>query len=163
LRGVTVTLEDTAAQTVTDERGLAVQLFNGTWELLEKENRTPAEDDRMMHMAHASRFHWDNVGDDHHRAIGEWQVSRVYTVLGRGEAALFHARRSLDYASRPGIDDWLLASAYEGLARAQAVAGEVEAARDSRETALGLLGKVADPEDRKVVAADIDTLPIPEA
>jgi hypothetical protein len=31
----------------------------------------------MVHTAHAPRFHWDNVGDDQNRAIGEWQVSRV--------------------------------------------------------------------------------------
>jgi DNA-binding transcriptional MerR regulator len=159
--GASVTLKDTTAQTVSDERGLAAQLFNGTWALLEKESRTPEEDDRMVHMAHASRFHWDNVGDDQHRAIGEWQVARVYAVLGHGESALFHARRCLDYASRPGIDDWLLASAHEGLARAQAVAGDVESARDSRDTALALLDKITDPEDREVVAVDIDTLPIP--
>jgi hypothetical protein len=31
----------------------------------------------MILRAHASRFHWDNVGDDQNRAIGEWQCSRV--------------------------------------------------------------------------------------
>jgi DNA-binding transcriptional MerR regulator len=160
-RGVTMALGDAAAPAVTDERKLAAQLFNDAWALLEKEHRTPEDDDRMVHMAHASRFHWDNVGDDQNRAIGEWQVARVYSVLGRGEPALFHARRCLDYASRPGVDDWLPASAHEGLARALAVAGDAESARDSRDTALALLGNIADPEDRKVVADDIDTLPIP--
>jgi DNA-binding transcriptional MerR regulator len=160
-RGIAVALKDTAAQTVGNERELAAQLFNDTWALLQMESRTPEDDDRMIHTAHASRFHWDNVGDDQNRAIGEWQVTRVYSVLGHGESALFHARRCLEYASRPGHDDWLLASAYEGLARAQAVAGDIESARDSRDSALALLGKIADLEDRKVVASDIDTLPIP--
>jgi hypothetical protein len=50
---------------------------------------------------------------------------------------------------------------HEGLARAQAVAGDLESARDSRDTALALLDKIADAGDRKVVAGDIDTLPIP--
>ena len=154
-------LSDTASVPVTDERKLAARLFNDTWALLQKEGRTIEEDDRMIHMAHASRFHWDNVGDDQNRATGEWQVARVYSVLGRGEPALFHARRCLEYASRPGADDWLTASAYEGLARAQAISGDPEAARDSRDTALRLLERIADPQDRKVVEGDIDTLPIP--
>jgi len=47
------------------------------------------------------------------------------------------------------------------LARAQAVAGDVEWARDSRATALARPGQVADAQDREVVADDIDTLPIP--
>jgi hypothetical protein len=156
-----VAFKDTAPQAAGDERDLAAQLFNGTWELLQQESRTAEEDDRMVHMAHASRFHWDNVGDDQNRAIGEWQVARVYAVLGRAEPALFHARRCLDYASRPGIDDWLLPSAHEGLARAQALAGDLDSARASRDTALALLAKIADPQDGKVVAGDIATLPIP--
>lgn len=159
-RGISVTFDENDNVAVPDERALAARLFNDTWALLQKERRTPEEDDRMIHMAHASRFHWDNVGDDQNRAIGEWQTARVYSALGRGEAAMFHATRCLHYAERPGHDDWLLASAWEGIARAQAVAGEREAARDSRDKALALLEQIADPEDRQIVAADIDTLPV---
>lgn len=65
-----------------------------------------------MHMARASRFHWDAVGTGRERAIGEWQVSRVYASLGR-EPAVHHARRAVDYASHPGSEDWVLASAQE--------------------------------------------------
>ena len=144
-----------------DERKLASRLFNETWDLIEKEGRTPEEDDRMVHMAHASRFHWDNAGDDQNRAIGEWQVARVYATLGHGESALFHARRCVSYASRPGVDGWVLASAHEALARAEAVTGDLESARASRDTALRLLEAVDDPEDKEAVARDIDTLPIP--
>jgi hypothetical protein len=96
-----VALNDTAAQPVAGERAVAARLFNDTWALLEKESRTAEEDDRMVHMAHASRFHWDNAGDDQHRAVGEGQVARVYAVLRRGEPALFHARDSRETALRP--------------------------------------------------------------
>ena len=160
-RGMIMALTEPAKPAATDERALASALFNETWTLLEKESRTPEEDDRMVHMAHASRFHWDNVGDDQNRAIGEWQCSRVYAILGRAEPALFHARRCLDYTSREGVDHWMLGSAHEGLARAQAIAGDFEAARDSRSRALAIAERITDPEDRKIVLADIDTLPIP--
>ena len=154
-------LNDPPTDTVTDERALAAQLFNDTWSLLEKESRTQAEDDRMLHMAHASRFHWDNVGDDQNRAIGEWQCARVYAVLGRGEPAVFHARRCIEHAQQDGVDDWVLGSAYEGLARALAAAGDAEGARDARDEALAKAQAITDPEDRDIVLADIDTLPIP--
>jgi hypothetical protein len=49
---------------VPDYGASSPQLFNDTWALLQKESWTTEEDDRMIHMAHASRFHWDNVGDD---------------------------------------------------------------------------------------------------
>jgi len=159
-RGVIMALQEDPAEAITDERALAAQLFNGTWTLLEKESRTPEEDDRLLHMAHASRFHWDNVGDDQNRAIGEWQCSRVYATLGRGEPALFHAQRCLEYATREGVDDWVSASAHEALARAQAVTGDLESARDSRDRALALALAITDAEDRAIVLADIDTLPL---
>ena len=76
-------------------RQLAKDLFNHTWTLLEKTDRTPAEDDEMIHSAHASRYHWGEVGvgEPVNLARGEWQCSRVYAVLGRAEPALWHARR----------------------------------------------------------------------
>src|SRR6202008_682072 len=77
-------------------RALAVGLFNYTWTLLENPNRSPEQDDEMLHAAHASRYHWGEVGEKVNLARGEWQVSRVYSVLGRGEPALYHARRCLE-------------------------------------------------------------------
>ena len=143
-----------------DERELAIALFNETWALLDNPERTPEADDRMIHAAHASRFHWDNVGTDENRAIGEWQVSRVYAVLGRPEPALFHARRALEYARRPGVPVWVSASAEEGFARARLAAGDTEGAWLARDRALGLLEDVDDPQALAVVAADIASLPV---
>ena len=73
-------------------RQLAADLFNLVWELLERPGRSADEDDRMVHAAHASRYHWGEVGGPEQRAIGEWQCARVYSVLGRAEPALHHAR-----------------------------------------------------------------------
>ena len=104
-----------------DHRRLAVDLFNRTWELLDKNERTPAEVDEMIHAAHASRYHWSQAGTAVNLARGEWQVSRVYSVLGRGEPARYHARRSLVICQENNIRDFDLAFAYEALARAAVV------------------------------------------
>ncbi len=32
--------------------------FNKTWDLLEKKDRSPEEDNEMVHTAHSSRYHW---------------------------------------------------------------------------------------------------------
>ena len=109
-----------------DERQLAIDLFNGVWRLLDKEDRTVEEDDRMLHMAHASRYHWGQVGTAANLARGEWQCSHVYAVLGRAEPAAHHARRVLEICQANGIGDWDLGFAYEALARASAVAGDLE-------------------------------------
>ena len=139
------------------ERRLAATLFNATWTLMEKENRTRDEDDEMLHMAHASRHHWAQVGLPVNLGRGEWQCSRVYSVLGRPEPALHHAQRDLDICLENGIGDWDLAFAYEALARAHAVAGDAERARSYTEQALAT--QIAKDADRNLIMHDLETIP----
>jgi hypothetical protein len=141
---------------VSEERELGVRLFNATWELL----RSRADDDRMLHIAHASRFHWGEAPEckPENLARGEWMVSRVYTVLGRAEPAIWHARRCLDHCEENGIGDWDLAYAYEALARAHAVAGNAEAA-DWKAKARSAGDAIADAEDKEHFDEDFLTLP----
>jgi hypothetical protein len=144
-----------------DHRQLAVDLFNHVWTLLGKKERTPEEDDEMIHAAHASRHHWSEVGTTANLARGEWQVSRVYTTLGRAEPALYHASRCLAYceAKPDELEEWDLPYAYEALARAHSVAGNTEEARRFASRARELGERVADEEDREHLEADLATLP----
>ncbi len=146
---------------VTDVRLLAAQLFNDTWRQLELEQRTRADDDLMIHTAHASRYHWGQVPTvtPAHLARGEWLISRVYAVLERPEPALYHARRVLDLCQDNGIGDFDLAFAHEALARAHAVAGDAARARDHTDQALAVAEDIADDEDRDLVFADLETIP----
>ncbi len=145
-------------------RELAVALFNHVWSLLEVADRTPAQTDEMIHAAHASRFHWSRAEGSQavNLGRGEWQCSRVYAVLGRGEPALWHAQRCLAYAEAPdgGQEDWDLAAAYEALARAHAVAGDLAAAAEWKAKAAAALEGIADQDDRDVIEGDLATLPI---
>ena len=126
---------------------------------MENEARTQAEDDRMLHTAHASRHHWAAVGTAVNLARGEWLCSRVYAVLGRGEPSLYHAQRDLDLCRENAIGDWDLAFAYEALARAHAVCGDAPAARAATEQALACAEEIADDEDRAMLLADLETIP----
>lgn len=142
------------------ERSLAVELFNHAWTLLDKEDRSEADQEQVIHCAHASAWHWSRVGTAENRAISEWQVSRVYSTLQRGEPAVHHARLALAFAEIVPDAPWVRASAYEGLARAYAVAGQPDIALEWRERAVAALDDVDDPEDRAVVERDISTLPL---
>src|SRR5256886_13518735 len=113
-------------------RKMAAHLFNSTWVLLEKKARSKEESDTMIHMAHASRYHWVVVGGPKELAIGEWQISRVYAVLGRPEPALYHAQRALEICEANKIGDFPLAYAYEALARAFAIAGKSRRSEERR-------------------------------
>jgi DNA-binding transcriptional MerR regulator len=150
---------DTPVETI-DHRRLGVDLFNKTWTLLEKEGRTPEEDDELVHCAHASAYHWLHAGTAANRARSEWQCSRVYAVLGRAEPALHHARRCLALceASPEALEDWDLPFAHEALARAHGVAGEQDEARRHAERARALGEQIAGPEERELLEADLATL-----
>ena len=144
-------------------RALGVGLFNRAWELLETPDRTADQDDELVHTAHASRYHWGHAEAEPARlARGEWQCARVYATLGRGEPALWHARRCLEILeARGALDDWDLPAAYEGLARANAVAGDRAASAGWVARAREALEAIADPEDRRIIEADLATIPEP--
>ena len=137
-----------------DHRQLGVDLFNVVWRLIE----TREDDERMLHAAHASRFHWGEAPDckPENLARGEWQVSRVYTVLGLAEPALRHAQRCIGICQANGIGDWDLAYAHEAIARAYKTADmPAEAAAHAK---LAAEVPVADDEDREHLAQDLATL-----
>jgi hypothetical protein len=142
-----------------DHRRLGVDLFNHTWTFLEREERTSDEDDAMLNASHASRWHWSQASKEaKHQARGEWQLARVYAVLGRGEPAVYHAERCLDWCGRGEVEDWDLAFAYEALARAHAVAGNTAEAARFKELARETGDEIADPEDREHFDKDWATL-----
>jgi DNA-binding transcriptional MerR regulator len=141
------------------ERQLAAALFNRVWTLLELETRTEAEEAEMIHAAHASTYHWMRIGGPERRARGEWQCSRVYAVLGRAEPALFHASKVLEICQREHIGDFDLAFAYEALARANALSGDLAEAHHWAELARAASAEIAEEEDREIVIGDLQTLP----
>jgi hypothetical protein len=147
--------------TPEQRRRLAVDLFNHTWTLMRLPERTPDQDDELIHAAHASRHHWAEVGTTANLARGEWQISRVYATLGHGEPALYHASRSLAYCeSDPdALEDWDLPYAYEALARAHLVAGETDEATRCAASARELGAQIQDAEDREQLERDLDGLP----
>ncbi|MEO6501056.1 MAG: hypothetical protein ABIQ09_04010 [Jatrophihabitantaceae bacterium] len=145
-----------------NHRAIGIELFNRTWELMGKQDRTVEEDDAMLHMAHASAHHWRAEGAGAtaaNLARSEWQVSRVYTVLGRAEPAANHARRCLEICQANGIGDWDLAYAYEALTRAASVAGDPATAASWAERALWATEDIAQDEDRQAVLTDLATIP----
>ena len=145
-----------------EHRQLGVDLYNETWTLMRKSDRSPADDDELLHCAHASAYHWLQVGTQANRARSEWLCSRVYTVLALPEPALRHARRCLQLVeSAPEeMDDWDLAAAHEALARAHATAGDADQAAEQVELGRAALAQIADAENREQLAADFATIPV---
>ncbi len=137
-------------------RQMAVKLFNETWGLLDQPMRTASEDDDMIHMAHASRYHWGVVGQPVNLARGEWQIARVYTVLNRAEPALHHATRSLQYCEDYDLGSFEVGFAHEAMARAYALHG-LSAERDAHWVkAMAAAAQVEDGADRRWLTRNIE-------
>ena len=148
------------AKSDVDHRQLGVDLYNSTWTLLENTSRTRADDDELLDMTHASAYHWSRAAGagPQNAARSQWQIWRVTAVLGRGEAALYHAERCLELCTENGIGDWDLAAAYEAVARAHKVAGNDAEFRRNLELGREALAQIADEEDREHIAEDLEAL-----
>jgi hypothetical protein len=145
--------------TVTDKDDLklhekfAKQCFNKTWELLDKKDRSPEEDNEMIHTVHASRYHWGvlvakQMGTALNLQRGEWQVARVYTLLEREEPALHHANICLKLTLENDIGDFDLGFAYEAMARASALSGNKADKNNYLKMAKEAGEKIKDEGDR---------------
>lgn len=141
------------------QRKQAIAAFHRTWELIEAVDRTAAEDSEMLRAAFASRYLWDAVGEDEQRAIGDWQIAHVASLLGRASIAVGWAARALGIAQRNGWGDWRLASCYEGMARAYATAGD--AGERNRYAALcrEAIAEIVDLESRALIESQLATVP----
>ncbi len=137
---------------------MAVDLFNRTWDLLDKPERTPEENDELVHAGHASRFHWGKVGKPVNLARGEQQLSHIYAVLKRAEPAFFHGQRALEICQANGIADFDIAFAYEALARASAVAGNQPERDRYVELARAAADGIAKEDDRKYFLSQLETV-----
>jgi hypothetical protein len=137
-----------------DHRQLGVDLFNEVWRLM----RSREDDDRMIHAAHASRFHWGEAPEckPENLARGEWQISRVYTIVGLAEPALRHAQRCLAVCEAHALADWDLAYAYEAIARAYKTAGRLAEADEYTELAAET--PIDEDDDREQLEKDLATL-----
>jgi hypothetical protein len=143
------------------ERNLAAHLFNETWRLIEKPDRTAEENILMIHSAHASRYHWQSVGDSSHKAIGEWQISRGYSILNFCDPALFHARLCLEICETQSFTPFLTGGAHEAMARALS-ANDKTSARLHHQTASELAMLIRDPEDRGILESDLKSIALGE-
>jgi len=137
-------------------RKIAADCFNKAWDYLDMTTRGPAAEREMLLLAHTSRYHWGLVGTPKNKAVGDWQLSRIYAALGQADLALLFAKSSLSISERNGLAE-IIPSAYEGVARAFATAKDSKQAREYLAKARRKLNKLAlESEDREIYVGQID-------
>jgi hypothetical protein len=138
----------------------AARSNNRAWELASRD-RTPAEDRELLDLAHASAWHWAQVGTELNRMRATLLLAAVHAELGMGASALALAREMHGYFAARATDDWELAMMHAIDAHAAHAAGLVAEHRQAYQRAAAALAAIADDEDRAVVALTFDRVPTP--
>ncbi len=140
-------------------RSLGVDLFNRTWELMDKPDRTPTEDATMLEFAHSSAYHWSFCGTVVNQQRGYWLISRVYAVLGIPDGCLLFAKLCREN-TESGINemaDFDVAFSFEALARAYALNGELKKTAEMFKSAVEAGKLIKDEEDRKIFSESLNS------
>lgn len=139
----------------------AIECNNLAWKLSEQPARTPLQNEEMLNAAHASAFHWAQVGTELHQARARMLLAQVHAALGNGELALTYAQQSYDYLVAHNPPDWEIAFAHAVLAHAAFAAGQATLHREHYTRAQELAQAIADPEDKEVFFKTFNLVPGP--
>lgn len=141
----------------SDHRSMGMKFNMKTWQLLELPKRSDAETAKMVHYVHASLAHWLIAGGNVEEVRGLWHISRVYAEIGDGELAARYAALCKAAAEKDGtgLKDFDLVYVVEAEARANAITGNLDLAKDLKDQAYQLAGKVKGEKDRKIVLDDL--------
>lgn len=150
---------DTTFTEMEAHRYFAQACNQHVWRLVAQSQRTPDEDAEMLDAAHASLYHWRYVGTGIHQQRGEWLISHVNSLLADGTNALRHAERclALTAAYETEMEDFDVAYAYLGMARAHAILGNKTDAQKYLALAERAGEAISDEEDRDIFTNDLNS------
>lgn len=141
-----------------DWRPPAVSLFNEAWTYIDKDGRSADDDRAMLATALGSLACWRKAGNAENFSISDWQVSRVYALLGDAVAAKHYGESALQQATDGKLGPFYAGFAHEALARAALVAGDHSLSRRHIASATVFAGKVESARDRGMLDAALDDL-----
>lgn len=129
------------------------------WNLLAKNDRTPAENEKLEYAAFASLYHWLQVGTEVHHQRAEWLIAHVYTVLGEAYPAIKHANRCMQLTEehKSQMEDFDIAYAHEGMARANALSGNREVAEKHLGLAESSGESISNEQSKKIFVGDLNS------
>ena len=134
--------------------------FNRAWDLIDLPERSADQESELLALAFASHWHWTQREDysPAKASISNWQISRVFALIGDGPMAVRFGERALNVLKDPNESPFLTAYAYEAQARGLAVSGNHDTARLMLEQGSSYAAQIESDENRSLVAADLEQL-----
>jgi hypothetical protein len=140
----------------------SVNCFNRAWDLIDKSERTPEEDEQMIQLSLASQFHWSQREDFSrtNASIGFWQTSRIYALIGQVDNARRYGQLSLEASQGDEIQPFYLGYAYEALARTEATGGNEQQMKTYLDQARSAAEKIEKADEKKMLLDDLKTIQV---
>ena len=138
-------------------RYFAIQCNNDFWPLSEGEL---SHDDKqnIITIAHASLFHWREVGTDENIQLANMAVARAYCV-NESSNSLKYAKQAFEFFDKSG-EKWVQAFTNAVLSHAYHIAGDFKQSKRLYENANSLQAELSEG-DRKVFEATFSRIPVP--
>lgn len=149
--------QPTAEDLARWNRWFAIECNNEAWRLAEQGSRTPDENERMVHLAHAAALHWSAVGDDDTRARAWALLAQAHALAGNGALAVHYAALNMDFVKGRSSADWEIAFAQIIMSNALHANGQLEQHREYYELARTSGEAIADPEDKEIFMLTFST------
>jgi len=137
----------------------AAAAFNHAWDFIDLKVRTDDDVHQMLDAAHASSWHWRHSEDatPQNRSIADWQLSRVHALAGNGAMALDYGNLSLVTANETGLP-FYISYAYEAIARANWVLGNLDDARTALAAAKEQIALVSSVDEVPLLRPELDDI-----
>jgi hypothetical protein len=134
--------------------------FNQAWDLIDKTDRTPEEDEEMIRLSLASHYHWTQRDDysNTSASIALWQLSRIYAILGRAANAKWYGQMCPKVSQEKDVTPFFLGYAYEALARAEAAGGNEEKMQSFLNDARTTAEKIKQADEKNMLLDDLNTI-----
>jgi hypothetical protein len=138
----------------------AAECFNRAWDYIDKPVRKPGEGERMLQLSMASLWHWTQREDctPTNLSIGYWQVSRAYALLRQAEQAKHYGMLCLKAAEGETVLPFYRGYAYEALARAEQVTGNLDEMEKYLIQAHQIAAELPDPKEKKQLLKDLASI-----
>ena len=140
---------------------MGIEMNMQTWNILGEKDRTEQDDTRMLNFAKASLYHWKKSPkfEPVNEQRGEWMISHVCAILGRGKEALESAQKTMRLTKQHSFKDFDLAYAYEALARAHAASDNKDECDSWHKKAWEAGDLIGGVEDKKKFDGDLKAEP----
>lgn len=142
-------------------RFFAVECNNEAWRLTELPSRTPEETESMLHNAHASAYHWAQVGTEANTVKGWALLAQAHALAGNGRLASHYAQQNLDAVTSQASADLEIAFAYIIMANTAHASGDLEEHANYYAKAEASGNVIVDPEDKAIFSRTFLTAPTP--